>query len=226
MSSLTTTTKHFMTPEELFDSIGPAYEIAFTNLRPQLDSINWITQQIQDSKPARVLDLGCGTGRPVCSTFAEAGHDVIGVDISDVMLADARSKCPLATFIKADVFEMELPVQSFDAITVFFSLSAGSSQDLIRRQINRMYRWLKFGGSLVLATVPSSRNQVGSHFMGRPFVGSGLSQEEYLLRIQQAGFEIVQHSISSFEPKAVEAGICKAGDSKAEPHLFIYAKKS
>jgi len=155
----------------------------------------------------------------------DAGHSVLGVDISDVMLSDARAKTPNATFIKADVFQMELPAQSFDAITVFFSLSAGSSQDLIRDQIKRMYKWLKSEGVLLLATVPSARDKVRSHFMGRPFIGSGLSKEEYFECIQQVGFEIVFHSLSYYAPKGVEAGLCKAAESIEEPHLFVYAKK-
>lgn len=214
-----------MTPEELFDSIGPAYETAFADLQPQLESIQWIMRQIQDQKPAKVLDLGCGTGRPVCSAFADAGHDVLGVDVSGVMLSDAQAKVSNAKFIKADIFQVELPRQSFDAITIFFSLAAGSSQDLIRRQIRRMYDWLKSEGVLVLATVPLARDQVRSSFMGRPFVGSGLSQDEYLTCIKQVGLEIVHHSLSSFTPKAVEAGICKAEENVEEPHLFVWAKK-
>lgn len=95
-----------MTPEELFDSIGPASETAFANLRPQVESIEWIMQQIQDRKPAKVLDLGCGTGRPVCFAFADAGHDVLGVDVSGVILSDARAKVSKAAFMKADVFLM------------------------------------------------------------------------------------------------------------------------
>jgi hypothetical protein len=55
----------FMTSEELFDSIGPAYETAFAHLQPQLESIEWIMRQIQDRKPAEILDLWCGTSTPV-----------------------------------------------------------------------------------------------------------------------------------------------------------------
>ena len=122
-----------MTPEQFFDSIGPAYETAFADLQSQLNAIQWIIREIQDRKPAKVLDLGCGTGRPVCSTFADNGHYVHGIDVSKVMLSNARTKVPNAEFLKADAFQVELAPQSFDAITVFFSLLAGSSQNLIRK---------------------------------------------------------------------------------------------
>ena len=76
----------------------------------------------------------------------------------------------------------------------------------------------------MLATVPVARDQVRGSFMGRPFIGSGLSQEEYFDSIEQAG-EVVYHDLSSFKPRAVEADICKTEENKEEPHLIIYAKK-
>ena len=56
--------------------------------------------------------------------------------------------------MKVNVFEMELPKKFFDAIIVFFSLAAGSSQEFIWRQIKRMFIWLKSEGVLVLAIMP------------------------------------------------------------------------
>lgn len=141
------------------------------------------------------------------------------------MLLDARAKVSNATFMKADIFKVELPKHFYDETTIFFSLAADSSRDMIKRQIKRMYDWLKIDGVLVLATVPFARNQVHSYFMGRPFVTSGLSQKEYLHSIKQVGFKIVHHNLSSFKPKAVEAGICEAEENVEEPHLYVYAKK-
>ena len=41
--------------------------------------------------PARILDLGCGTGT-LALLLAEAGHHVSGIDTSEQMLAAARQK--------------------------------------------------------------------------------------------------------------------------------------
>jgi len=49
-------------------------------------------QFIPKFKPRRVLDFGCGVGRLVVP-FAEYGSEVIGVDISPAMLAEARRNC-------------------------------------------------------------------------------------------------------------------------------------
>ena len=41
--------------------------------------------------PQRVLDIGCGTG-VMGLLFAEMGHQVTGVDLSEAMIAKAREK--------------------------------------------------------------------------------------------------------------------------------------
>ncbi len=45
--------------------------------------------------PARVVDLGCGTGS-LSLLLAEAGHDVHGVDLSPRMVYAARAKAAAA----------------------------------------------------------------------------------------------------------------------------------
>lgn len=42
--------------------------------------------------PKRVLDFGCGVGR-VLVGFAELAEEVVGVDISEAMLSEARANC-------------------------------------------------------------------------------------------------------------------------------------
>ena len=41
--------------------------------------------------PARILDVGCGTGQLACE-FAGRGHDVTGADPAAAMLAVARAR--------------------------------------------------------------------------------------------------------------------------------------
>jgi 2-polyprenyl-3-methyl-5-hydroxy-6-metoxy-1,4-benzoquinol methylase len=45
--------------------------------------------------PARILDLGCGTGS-LAVLLAQAGHEVTGIDASMQMLALARAKAATA----------------------------------------------------------------------------------------------------------------------------------
>lgn len=215
-----------LSAEALFDDVGPAYESAFAKCEPQAASIEWIKSQLADKKPAKIVDIGCGTGRPVVSELANAGHRVLGIDISGAMIEAAQKNVPNAQFEKKDVKDFSPQAESLDAITVYFSMIAGVTQDEIRENIKKIYGWLKPGGIFVFATVPVAGNNLEIKWMGRPVVVSSLPAEEAVEAVKQAGFEVVKDEVSTFTPSAAEAGICKAEDVWEEPHLFVYAKKN
>jgi SAM-dependent methyltransferase len=55
-----------------------------------------------------VVELGCGTGISA-EILGEAGYDVVGIDISDDMLAIARRRAPRARFRHGSLWDAELP---------------------------------------------------------------------------------------------------------------------
>jgi trans-aconitate methyltransferase len=63
--------------------------------------------------PARVLDVGCGTGVHA-GLLAERGFGVVGVDADEAMLQQAREAYPQVRFVVADVQFMHLN-EKFDA---------------------------------------------------------------------------------------------------------------
>jgi SAM-dependent methyltransferase len=75
-----------------------------------------------DPAPARALDLGTGTGQ---GAFAIArrfpGTEVVGVDLADAMLAEARRKTPAELaerleFENGDASSLRFPDASFDLV--------------------------------------------------------------------------------------------------------------
>ncbi len=62
--------------------------------------IDWITKTAGITAPARVLDVGCGTGI-VSRLFTERGFQVVGVDPNADMLAVACAEGGGAAFIRA-----------------------------------------------------------------------------------------------------------------------------
>ena len=208
--------------EALFDSVGPAYETAFATCTPQQASVDWLLTQLPSN--ATILDVGCGTGRPVCSSLAAAGHRVVGIDVSGAMITAAKENVPDARFEKVDIKDY-VPEEGLDAVTVYFSMIASITQEEIRGYIAKMYSWLKKGGLFIFATVPISGEGMEIMWMGRPIVASSLGPEEVVGAIEKAGFEVLKSEKSKFTPKAVEAGICGGEDVWEEDHIFVYARK-
>lgn len=225
---------------EVFDSVGPAYEDAFTGLPTQAAALDWLVAQLASSsssrtgeeKRAKILDVGCGTGRPACSVLADAGHDVLGIDISEAMLTAARARVPNARFELLDVRQYIARERdagqlaaTLDAVTIFFSLIAGVTQDDIRAVLSGLADLLKPGGYLVFSTVPIPVNNAQIKWMGRPVVVSSLSAEDGVAAVKAAGLEVVYDAVTQFTPRGAEVGICKPEEVWEESHLFVYARK-
>lgn len=220
---------------EVFDSVGAAYEDAFANCTSQASAVVWLAAQLA-ARPAgapraRVVDIGCGTGRPACSVLADAGHDVLGIDISPAMLAAARARVPNARFELADVRQFlaqqaaDASSAKFDAITIFFSLIAGVTQAEIRAIIAGLAGLLAPGGLLVWSTVPIPVESETIRWMGRPVTVSSLAPADAVAAVQTAGLRIVHQGLTQFKPRSAEVGLCKPEEAWEETHLFVYAKK-
>ncbi|MGA7158386.1 MAG: class I SAM-dependent methyltransferase [Acidobacteriaceae bacterium] len=76
----------------------------------------------RDFQPVRVLDYGCGTGR-LLIPFAKRAQTVVGVDVSQSMLAEARENCQKfdvssAQLLHSDEIDSLAPA-SFDLVHSF-----------------------------------------------------------------------------------------------------------
>jgi 2-polyprenyl-3-methyl-5-hydroxy-6-metoxy-1,4-benzoquinol methylase len=108
--------KEYLTEEikEKFFETGSLYLTnIFENIKKHIDS---------SFRPKRALDFGCGVGRIVIP-IAEIAEHVVGVDISDSMLKEARRNCQSrsinnVTFLKSDDLISNLS-DSFDFIHSF-----------------------------------------------------------------------------------------------------------
>jgi len=105
--------------------------------------------KLSDLKSARVLDAGCGGGRySVAWHLLGAGH-VLGVDLSEHGIADARARAKqmnidqVVDFQFADVVDLPLPPDSFDI--VFSNGVLHHTRDW-KRGIHNLLRALKPGG--------------------------------------------------------------------------------
>ncbi|MFF3288767.1 class I SAM-dependent DNA methyltransferase [Streptomyces sp. NPDC003023] len=110
---------------------------------------------------ARVLDIGCGTGRDAAHLHG-AGRRVTGADLSDAMLAYAAEHHPGPAYVRADLRAFDLGPRSFDAVVCLDSaLLYCHTNDDLDGFLDSCRRSLAPGGLLVA----EMRN--GAFFLGR-----------------------------------------------------------
>ncbi|OZV83658.1 SAM-dependent methyltransferase [Micromonospora echinospora] len=98
---------------------------------------------------ARILDAGCGTGR-VGAALADRGHTVVGVDADPVLVEAARADHPGPTWLVADLAELDLPGEPFDAAVVAGNVMAFLAPGTEREVLRRIAAHLRPDGVLVV----------------------------------------------------------------------------
>ncbi|MEW2391091.1 class I SAM-dependent methyltransferase [Streptomyces venezuelae] len=145
-----------MTPEgayigRSFDSLGLKYEQAFADQRQnQIDAVDELSNRL--ARGSRVLDVGCASGRPTSEQLCANGMDVIGIDVSQVMLAHARRQVPAGRFVLADLFGDTTGLGVYDAAACLYclvNLSEARFVDGLRRLAGRVRP-----GGILLVAVP------------------------------------------------------------------------
>ncbi|AWW36167.1 class I SAM-dependent methyltransferase [Streptomyces cadmiisoli] len=198
----------------VFDAIGVAYEEAFAGSESHRASLDWLLHRLEPR--ARVLDVGSGTGRPTARTLAAAGHDVLGVDVSPVMVDLAARQVPDATFRCVDIREEPLTEASFDAVCVYFSLLQ-MSRDEQAALVRRLALALRPGGHAVIATVPLDLDGVEGVFMGQPVRVTSFAADAFTALVREAGLTVLRQEETLFTPARA--------DAVPEPQLFLYCRR-
>lgn len=99
----------------------------FAEIAPKYDAIEKVLGRIRQRIAARlgtgkkILDIACGTGSQA-AVLVEAGHEVIGIDLSEDMLSIARRKVPEATFRQGDASALPFRDNSFDVAIIEMAL--------------------------------------------------------------------------------------------------------
>ena len=141
-----------------FDTIARTYDRLNRLMTLGLDR-RWRKRALRGIQ-GNVLDVACGTGDMAVS-LVERGCTVTGVDISEEMLAIARQKAPMVTFMIADAEHLPFPDASFDAVTCAFGVRNFVH---LEQGLNEMLRVLKPGGQLVILELATPDSPVVKPF--------------------------------------------------------------
>lgn len=174
------------------DDILPTYEkvaCGFDRLRDRsLFEAGWIARLLALAPGKRVLDLGCGTGRPIAQHLIAAGAQVTGVDGAAAMLALFRQHVPQAEAVLADMRGLRLG-RRFDAILAFDSFFHLSPADQ-RAMFATFAAHAAPAAALLFNTGHEAGEPIGA-VDGAPVYHASLEPAEYRILLQEAGFEVV-----------------------------------
>lgn len=216
---------------EFYSGLGMQYEKFYGHDAGHHENIRRFLDLLPASD-ARVLDCGCGTGKPVSHMVAARGHRVWGIDISQAMVDLSRKQVPNGSFERANMLEYEAPTDHFHGIVASLSLF-----ELEREEITSMapkwFQWLQPSGLLMLAvngaddceTTPEMYDSDGEcargmlpRFMNRIAPTTLFTKQGWNNLVIKAGFELVNTETRPFVPSA-EAG------SSAETRYYVIARK-
>jgi len=111
---------YYALTKKVFDILAPFYNVLTLPLVKVREQVVDFTNA---SKGSTILDVATGTGQQAFA-FAKRGYDVIGVDLTESMLAIARkqNKAGLVKFEAADATQLRFEENSFDVACVSFAL--------------------------------------------------------------------------------------------------------
>jgi SAM-dependent methyltransferase len=185
------------------------------------------------SGPIDVLDLGCGTGRYFWAL--RRVRELVGVDASPAMLAEARNPCHAdrisarsVTLIEGDLFGLEFDAGRFDLV---YSIGVLAEHVPFNATIvDLVCRWLRPGGRFAFTTVhPDSpsipltiRRRIGRAFerVSPPGI-----QERLHRRLIAGGLYADEPRLEELLRPSFEIETLRRFESEAHLHCWCVARK-
>jgi len=176
---------------ETYDKIANWYDEARSrDLKCELHHLEKLTRSLP--RGAKILDLGCGTGRPIADFLSDQRFQVTGVDGSHEMIALAKSYVPKAQFFVQDMRELELS-EKFDAILMWHSSFHISVADQIQL-FKKLEAHMNPGGFLMF-TSGTTHGEVWSENGGEQIYHASLSLDEYRELLKTHHFEVISLNV-------------------------------
>ena len=150
---------------------------------------------------ATILDVGCGSGKPIAAYLIDKGFDVHGLDISPQLIQYAKNVIPEAKLFLADIFEFTTELR-FDAIICWFALFHIHAEHHLE-VLKKFHTFLQPNGILLLTFADTScepsgtdvkvidEHTIESVMFGERFCHSGHPAKVNSELIKQAGFAII-----------------------------------
>jgi SAM-dependent methyltransferase len=172
--------------KESYDRIAPAWDRARVGFYGrERDYVDVLLEGLPAG--SEVLDLGCGTGRPIAEYVLARGHCVTGVDQAGELLAIARMHFPQAHWIESRL-ENFIPRQEYAAIVCWDTLFH-VERSVHAELLARMARSLARGGRLMITVGGSAHPAFTDTMFGERFFYDSHPPDRVLAMLGELGFE-------------------------------------
>jgi SAM-dependent methyltransferase len=141
---------------------------------------------------APILDIGCGSARPMAAYLIGLGHPVTGVDSSPAMIDVGRQHFPNQEWIVADMRSLALQ-QTFSGILAWDSFFHLCYDDQ-RRMFPVFRAHAAPNAALMFTSGPGHGEAIGS-LGGEPLYHASLDPAEYRSLLDRNGFRVVSHVV-------------------------------
>ncbi len=180
--------------QQSYDQLAAEYTKRIANeLEHKPFDREWLVRFAAQLKgQGKVADIGCGPGH-VASFLHQQGLEIIGLDLSAEMVAQAAKLSPQIIFEQADMFALPVADQTWVGLVAFYSIIHAPRQKVVEL-LQEFRRVLVPGGLLLLAF---HRGQEIRHLeelwgekVSLDFIFFERKEMEQYLQV--AGFELVE----------------------------------
>lgn len=147
-------------------------------------------------KQGNILDLGCGSGKPIFEYFKNRGYQVVGVDASEKILSIARENFPEDEFFLMDMRQLKLE-QKFNAIIAWHSFFHLEGKD--QEKMFKIFQEQLEPNGVLMFTSGNELAEAWSENYGQDLYHASLSPEQYQELLAAHQFKLIQHSIEDPE---------------------------
>ena len=135
-----------------YDSTAAEYTGKFMNEldHKHLDKILLYAFADENKDKGKLIDLGCGPGQTTMLLKNYGVHDIIGMDLSAEMVAQANGLNPDIEFETGDMLQLKYTDESFGSAVAFYAI-VHFDDAALSKAFTEIYRILKPGGQLLLS---------------------------------------------------------------------------
>jgi SAM-dependent methyltransferase len=140
-------------------------------------------------RPGRVLDIGCGNGRPIAEYFIRHHAQITGVDGAQAMLERAHARFPQQRWLHQDMRQLDIG-EAFDGLIAWDSFFHLSHDD--QSAMFPIFARHSRPGSVLRGTSGTDHGIAMGEFEGEPLYHASLAPDAYRQLLAENGFAVIE----------------------------------